>query len=158
MGFLLLELTWVLTLFPETLSADSINQGLIWAHMYKHGTDSKDPDIHVPDRWLLATKNTSSMHHPRWRNVTTPVVGLKNGHIWKNLTQNVERYSWENRRRKPGLPLLKQRPWPLSNGWNFWKLTIRKTRPGSKWFFFVFTANLGALLAPVGQKCKQLPV
>ena len=30
-----------------------------------------------------------SMHHPRRRNVTTLMVGLKNGHIRKNLTQKV---------------------------------------------------------------------
>ena len=34
-------------------------------------------------------KNTPSTHHPRRRNVTTLMVGLKNGHIRKNLTQNV---------------------------------------------------------------------
>ena len=32
-------------------------------------------------------KNTPSTHHPRRRNVTTLMVGLKNGHIRKNLTQ-----------------------------------------------------------------------
>ena len=36
------------------------------------------------------------MHHPWRQNVTTSRVGLKNGHICKNLTQNGEaqRYSW----------------------------------------------------------------
>ena len=34
-------------------------------------------------------KNTPSTHHPRRRNVTTLMVGLKNGHIRKNLTQRV---------------------------------------------------------------------
>ena len=32
-------------------------------------------------------KHTPSTHHPRRRNVTTLMVGLKNGHIRKNLTQ-----------------------------------------------------------------------
>ena len=46
---------------------------------------------------MPATKNTPSTHHPRRRNVTTLMVGLKkNGHIRKNLTQSGEpqRYSW----------------------------------------------------------------
>ena len=45
---------------------------------------------------MPATKNTPSRHHPRRRNVTTLMVGLKNGHIRKNLTQSGEpqRYSW----------------------------------------------------------------
>ena len=39
-------------------------------------------------RWVNAgNKNTPSTHHPRRRNVTTLMVGLKNGHIRKNLTQ-----------------------------------------------------------------------
>ena len=42
-------------------------------------------------RWLNAgNKYTPSMHHPRRRNVTTWMVGLKkNGHIRKNLTQKM---------------------------------------------------------------------
>ena len=51
-----------------------------------HRTDSKDLDAHVLDGWMPATK-TLSTHHPRRRNVTTLMVGLKNGHIRKNLTQ-----------------------------------------------------------------------
>ena len=41
-------------------------------------------------------KNTPSIHHPQRWNVTTSMVGLKNGHIRKNLTQNGEpqRPSW----------------------------------------------------------------
>ena len=40
--------------------------------------------------------------HPRRWNVTASMVGLKNGHIRKNLTQNGEPqyYSWECRRRR----------------------------------------------------------
>ena len=34
-------------------------------------------------------KKTPSTHHPQKRNVTTLMVGLKNGHIRKNLTQKV---------------------------------------------------------------------
>ena len=63
--------------------------------------DLKEPDIHVLDGWMAATKSTPSMHHPRRWNVTTSIVGLKNGHIRTNLTQNGEPqiYSWERRRR-----------------------------------------------------------
>ena len=54
-------------------------------------------------------KKIPSMHHSRRRNVTTSMVGLKNGHICKNLTKNGEpqRYSWgmqmkkRNRQRQP---------------------------------------------------------
>ena len=48
-------------------------------------------------RWVnVSNKNTPSMHHPQRRNVTTSVVGLKNDHMHKNLTQNCEpqRSSW----------------------------------------------------------------
>ena len=40
--------------------------------------------------------------HPRRRNVTTSMVGLKNDHIRNNLTQNGEpqRYSWEMQKKK----------------------------------------------------------
>ena len=53
-----------------------------------HRTDSKDPDDDVLDGWILATK-TPSMHHPQRQNVATSMVGLKNGHMRKNLTQMV---------------------------------------------------------------------
>ena len=51
---------------------------------------------------MPATKNTPSTHHPRRRNVTTLMVGLKNGHIRKNLTQSGEpqRYSWGTKKKK----------------------------------------------------------
>ena len=42
-----------------------------------------------PRRVNAGNKSTPSMHHPRRRNVTTLMVGLKNGHIRKNLTQKV---------------------------------------------------------------------
>ena len=42
------------------------------------------------------------MHHPRRRNVTTSMVGLKNGHIRKRLTPNgeLQRYSWGKQKKK----------------------------------------------------------
>ena len=50
-----------------------------------HRTDSKDP---VLDGWMPSTKNTLRMHHQRRRNVTTKIVGLRNGHKRENLTKN----------------------------------------------------------------------
>ena len=66
-----------------------------------HALHSTDSDIHILNGWMPATK-TPSVHHPwRW-NVTTSMVGFKNGHIHENLTQNDEpqRYSWERRMRR----------------------------------------------------------
>ena len=53
-------------------------------------------------------KNTPSTHHPRRRNVTTLMVGLKNGHIRKNLTKNGEpqRYSWGTQKKKKKIMVL----------------------------------------------------
>ena len=55
-----------------------------------------------PRRVNASNKNTPSMHHPQRQNVTTSMVGLKNSHIDKNLTQNGEpqESSWERRRRR----------------------------------------------------------
>ena len=41
------------------------------------------------------------------RDVTTSMVGLRNGHLRKNLTQNDEpqRYSWEQKENKEGKDL-----------------------------------------------------
>ena len=61
----------------------------------------KDPDVHVLDRWMPAIqKHLACTIHKR--NVATSMVGLKNGHICKNLTKGSEplRYSWENIRRR----------------------------------------------------------
>ena len=45
---------------------------------------------------------TSEYNYPQRRNVTTSVVGLKNGHRRKNITRNCEpqRYSWEMQKKK----------------------------------------------------------
>ena len=61
---------------------------------------------HSCPRWVNASnKNTPSMHHPQRQNVTTSMVGLKNSHIGKNLTQNGEpqRYSWGTQKKKEKL-------------------------------------------------------
>ena len=101
-GIFLLEFTWVLTPFPQNSFGWEYNsRSSLCTHAF-HRTDSKDPDFHVLDGWMLATKNTPSMHHFWRRNVTTSMVGLKNGHIRKNLTQNGEpqRYSWGTQKKK----------------------------------------------------------
>ena len=68
-----------------------------------HHTDSKDPDIHVLYQWRQATE-THQAHtiHGDGMWLATSMVGLKNGHICKNLTKNGEpqRYSWEHRKRR----------------------------------------------------------
>ena len=43
-----------------------------------------------PRRVSAGNKNTPCRHNPRRRNVATSMLGLKNGHIHKNLTQNGE--------------------------------------------------------------------
>ena len=88
-GIFPLELTWVQTPFPQnSFGWEYKPRSSLRTHAF-HRTDSKDPDVHVLDGWMPATKNTPSTHHPRRRNVTTLMVGLKNGHIRKNLTQKV---------------------------------------------------------------------
>ena len=47
-------------------------------HMHMHGL--KRSLRSCPRRVNAGNKNTPSMHHPRRRNVTTLMVGLKNGH------------------------------------------------------------------------------
>ena len=56
---------------------------------------------------MPATK-TPSMHHPQRGNVTTSMVGLKHGHMCKNLTQNGEpqRCSLGTQKRKKKKPVL----------------------------------------------------
>ena len=79
---------------------------------------------------MPATKNTPSTHHPRRRNVTTLMVGLKNGHIRKNLTQSGEpqRYSWgtqkKKKKKKKIMEEVKQRRWR----WLGDTLRMNKTR------------------------------
>ena len=99
-GIFPLELTWVQTPFPKTPSDESINRGLVCANMHFIARTQKIPAC--PRRVNAGNKNTPSTHHPRRRNVTTLMVGLKNGHISKNLTQSGEpqRYSWGTQKKK----------------------------------------------------------
>ena len=86
-----LQLTWRSDSIPPNFLDESINRGLVCAHMHSivGGVDA-------------GNKNTLSMHHPRRRIVTTSMVGFKNGHTRKNLTQNGEpqRYSWDTQKKK----------------------------------------------------------
>ena len=93
-----MELTWVLTPFPKhPFGREYKPRSSLCTHVF-HRMDSKDPDIHAPD----GNKNTPSMHHPRRRNVTTTMVGLKDGHIRKISPTNGEPhgYSWIRRKRR----------------------------------------------------------
>ena len=72
---------------PKTLSDESINRGLVCTHMHFIARTQKILTFMCPRRINAGNKNTPSMHHPRRRNVATLMVGLKNSHICKNLTQ-----------------------------------------------------------------------
>ena len=55
-GIFLLELTWVQTPFPKnSFGWEYKPRSSLCTHAF-HGTDSKDPDVHVLDRWNPATK------------------------------------------------------------------------------------------------------
>ena len=85
---------------PQTLLDESINQGLVSAHMHSIAQTQKILTLMSLTGEHWQQKRTPSMHHPRRRNVTTCMVGLENGHIRKNLTENGEplRSGWERRR------------------------------------------------------------
>ena len=101
------ELTWVLTPFPQNSFGWEYKRRsslCIPLHRLKRLG-------HSCPRWVNAgNKNTPSTCHPRRWNVTTSMVGLGNGYISKNLTQNGEPqiYSWErrSRRRIPYFPVI----------------------------------------------------
>ena len=88
---------------PKTPSDESINRGLVCAHMHFIAQTQKILTFICPRRVNAGNKSTPSTHHPRRRNVTTLMVGLKNGHIRKNLTQKSgepQRYSWGTGKKK----------------------------------------------------------
>ena len=69
-----------------------------------HRNDSKDPDIHALDGWMLATKHTQ--HAPSMKTECDYLNGwIKNSHIRKNLTQNDEpqKYSWGTQKKKKNM-------------------------------------------------------
>ena len=101
-GYFSLELTWVPTPFPKnSFGWEYKPRSSLRTHAF-HRTDSKDPDIHVLDGWMLATKT-----HPActirkdgmWLPWRLDFFLFFYDHIRKNLTKNGEpqRYSWEHR-------------------------------------------------------------
>ena len=72
-------------------------------------------------------KNTPSMHHSRRWNVTTSMVGMKNGYICKNLTQNGEpqRYSLVTQKKKK-----KKKTKLKSHSVSWWMESINRWRRG----------------------------
>ena len=89
--------TWVPAPFPKTLSDESINPGLVCAHIQFIADLSSS---HSRPRPVNASnKNTPSRHHPQRRNVTTSMAGLKNCQIGKNLTHNGEPQIFSRERR-----------------------------------------------------------
>ena len=85
----------------KTLSGKSVNPGLVCAHMHSIARTQKTLTL-CPRQVNAGNKNVPSIHNQRRRNVTTPMVGLRNGHIRKNLTKNGEpqRYSSGTLKRK----------------------------------------------------------
>ena len=119
-GIFPLELTWVLTPFPQNSFGWGYKpRSSLYSHAF-HRTDSKDPDIHVLDGWMNAgNKSTPSMHHPRRRNVTTSMVGLKTvayAEISPKMV-NPRDIAGERRRRRRWM-MIKVSLWPLTPGQN----------------------------------------
>ena len=81
-GIVPLELTWVLIPFPQN--------SFPWEYKLKsslcthavHGTDLKNPDIHVLDRRIPATKTHPACTINEDRMLTTSMAGLKNPKWW----------------------------------------------------------------------------
>ena len=90
---------------PKTLLDESINRGLVCAHMHSMAWTQNLRSWHSCPRWVnVSNKNTPSVLHPlRW-NVATSMIGLK---TCTNLTQNGEpkRYS---RGRQKKVPVFRQ--------------------------------------------------
>ena len=97
-----LELTWFLTpISPKTPSDESINQGLVCAHMHFITRTQKDPDICILDGWMVATK--THRHAPSMKMECDYLCGwIKKWSLTQKSHPNCElqRYSWERRRRK----------------------------------------------------------
>ena len=106
-GIFPLELTWVLTPFPKnSFGWEYKPRSSLCTHAF-HRRDSKDPDVHVLDGWMPATKthpactaHEDGMWVPQWLDLKKKKK--KNGHIRKKLTQNGEpqRSSWGTPKKK----------------------------------------------------------
>ena len=80
---------------------------------------------HSCPEWVNGNnKNTPSMHHPQRRNVTTSMVGLRNGQYTK-ISKNGEpqRYSWEHRRRRRA-PSLVYKFYLSTYNWLRWPMPV----------------------------------
>ena len=89
-GIFPLELTWVLTPFPQTLSDENINRSPVCAHMHSIGWTQKILTF-MPYTGGCGNKNTPNMHHPRRRNVTKNQN--KNNNNNKNQQQQTVTYA-----------------------------------------------------------------
>ena len=84
----------------KTPSNESINRGLVCAHMQFIARTQK---ILSPRRANADNKNTPSTHHPRRRNVTTLMVGLKKTVTYAKISPKSgepQRYSWGTQKKK----------------------------------------------------------
>ena len=79
---------------PPSLSLSlSLSQSHTHTHTHTRTHTHTHTHTHIhqcPRRVNAGNKNTPSLHHPQRWNVTTYMVGLGNGHICQNLTQNGE--------------------------------------------------------------------
>ena len=101
-GIFPLELTWVLTPLPQNSFKWEYRpwSSPCW-HAFHH-TDSKDPDIHVLDRWMPATKTTQHASSTKTK------CDYLNGWIKKMVTYTKispkmvipQRYNWGTQKKK----------------------------------------------------------
>ena len=99
-GYFPLELIWFLTPLPKTLSDESINQGLVCAHMHSITRTSKILTFMSLTGECWQQKH--AQHAPSTRTKCDYLNGwIKNGYIHKNLTKTGEpqRSSCEHRTR-----------------------------------------------------------
>ena len=114
-----LKSRWRLTQFPKTLLDESINPGLVCAHIHSTAQAQKiptfmsqtdecrqkikkkaQPNKQTKPKPKNQTNNNNNnnnkkqrtpiMHHSRRLNVITSATGLKNGHTRKDFTKNGE--------------------------------------------------------------------
>ena len=113
-GIFPLELTWVLTPFHKTLSDESINWGLVCAHMH-----SISQTLKILIQMNAGNKLTFSMHHPQRWNVTTSMVGLKDGHMCKHSSKmvNPRDIAWNAEKEEDGSTGTQTSLW-ISRVWN----------------------------------------
>ena len=112
-GIFPLELTWVLTQFPQnSFRWEYKPRSSSWTHVF-HRTDSKDPDIHVLDGWMRASKTHPACTIHKDRMWTASMDGLENGQVCKNLTQigEPQRYSWGTQKNKKKSLRIQSRKW-----------------------------------------------